>query len=144
MMTSISFLWSPYGTGQTIRLYFCSVVCSFFLFSSPNLSRHRMDSRRRLDVCHILPRLVWPSANLECRSEMCCTRLAGNAGPENRQKFDIWAPSHNVVGLYLRKALIVNREKIVKQQYFLHMSSQYSELRPFSDSDRSGSLGQPS
>ena len=23
-----------------------------------------------------------PSANLECRSEMCCTRLAGNAGPK--------------------------------------------------------------
>jgi len=22
------------------------------------------------------------SANLECRSEMCCTRLAGNAGPK--------------------------------------------------------------
>jgi len=23
-----------------------------------------------------------PSANLECRSEMCCVRLAGNAGPK--------------------------------------------------------------
>jgi len=32
-------------------------------------------------------------------SEMCCTRLAGNAGP---QKFAIWAPSHNFVGLCLR------------------------------------------
>ena len=40
-------LWSPYGIGQTI--IFCRVVTSFFLlsfFSSPNLSR------RRLDVCH--------------------------------------------------------------------------------------------
>jgi len=39
------FLWSPYGIWQ----YFCPVVSSFFfffLFSSPNLSR------RRLDVCH--------------------------------------------------------------------------------------------
>jgi len=28
---------------------------------------------------------IWcgPSANLECRSEMYCTRLAGNAGPQN-------------------------------------------------------------
>jgi len=53
----ISFLWSPYGIGQTIiflpcglPLYFCPVVSSFFLssflFSSPNLSG------RRLDVCH--------------------------------------------------------------------------------------------
>ena len=23
----------------------------------------------------LLPYIVWPSANLECRSEMCCTRL---------------------------------------------------------------------
>jgi len=40
-----------------------------------------------------------PSANLECRSEMWCTRLAGNAGPK---KIAICAPSHNFVGPYLR------------------------------------------
>jgi len=28
----------------------------------------------------ILPHMLWPSANLECRSEMCCTWLAGNTG----------------------------------------------------------------
>jgi len=33
---------------------------------------------------------------------MCCTRLAGNAGPKNRQKVAIWAPSYNFVGRYLR------------------------------------------
>ena len=35
----------------------------------------------------ILPH-IWCglSANLECRSEMCCTRLAGNAGPKNSPK----------------------------------------------------------
>jgi len=27
-----------------------------------------------------------PSANLECMSEMCCTRLAGNAGPKKSPK----------------------------------------------------------
>jgi len=42
------------------------------------------------------------NANLGRRSETCCTRLAGNAGPKKRQKFAIWAPSHNFVGLYLR------------------------------------------
>jgi len=48
-------------------------------------------------------------------------------------KIAIWAPSHNFVGLYLpTKARIDNRKKIVKQQYVLHMSSQYGELRPTS------------
>jgi len=36
------FLWSPYGIGQTVIFF----ALSFVLFSSPNLSR------RRLDVCH--------------------------------------------------------------------------------------------
>jgi len=47
-LSFIFFLWSPYVIGQSGRpLYFHAVVCSFFyLFSSPNLSR------RRLDVCH--------------------------------------------------------------------------------------------
>jgi len=44
---STTCLWSPYVIGQTI-ICFHAVVCSssFFFFSSPNLSR------RRLDVCH--------------------------------------------------------------------------------------------
>jgi len=42
------------------------------------------------------------SANLECRSEMCCTRLAASAGPKKSPKIAIWAPLHNFVGLYLR------------------------------------------
>jgi len=48
----------------------------------------------------ILPHMVWSySANLECRSEMCCMRLAGNIG---RKKIAILAPSHKYVGIYLR------------------------------------------
>ena len=35
-------------------------------------------------------------------------------------------------------------KKLVKQQYLLHMSSQYGELRPTSGWDRFGSLGHPS
>ena len=36
----------------------------------------------------ILLHMAWcgPSANLECRSEMCCTRLAGNAGTKKSPK----------------------------------------------------------
>ena len=75
----------PYEIWQAIT--FCPVVSFFFLSSffffcsSPNLSD------RRLDDC--LPYVyTWcgPSTNLECRSEMCCTRLAGNAGPKKSPK----------------------------------------------------------
>ena len=73
----LSSLWPPYVIGGP--LYFCPVVSFFFyllllssFFSSPNLSG------RRSDV------YTWrgPSVNLECRSEMYCTRLAANAGPK--------------------------------------------------------------
>jgi len=67
--------------------------CSLFFFSSPNLSGHTYFG-------------TWcgPSANLECRSETCCARLAGNAGPKKSPKsrhLGITSPSHNFVGLYL-------------------------------------------
>ena len=49
----------------------------------------------------ILPHIVWRlSANLECMSEMRCTRLTEKY---RTQKIVISAPSHNFVGLYLRK-----------------------------------------
>jgi len=51
----------------------------------------------------ILLHMVWRySANLECMSEICCTRLAGNTGCKNYAKIAIGEPSHNFVGLYLR------------------------------------------
>jgi len=51
----------------------------------------------------IVRHMVWPySANLECSSEMCCTRLVANAGPKKSPKIAIWASSYNFVGLYLR------------------------------------------
>jgi len=85
------------------------------------------------------------SANLGCRSEMCCTRLAENTGLKNRQKLAICAPSHNLSGCILAtKAYIDNRKKLVKKQYRLHMSSQYGELRPTNGWDRLGCLGDPS
>jgi len=73
-------LWPPYRIGQAI--IFCRVVSFFFyLFSSPNLSG------RRMNVYHTSTHdVVDPSANLECRSERCCTRLAGNAEPKNSPK----------------------------------------------------------
>ena len=58
------------GIGQTIIFLPCRL---FILFSSPTLS-HRMQMGC-LPYFHAWCHL---SANLECRSEMCCTRLAGN------------------------------------------------------------------
>ena len=73
----------------------------------------------------ILPHMVWPCANLECRSEVCCMRLAENTGckkvAKNRHLGTIaqlcWAVSSQ-----LRHVSTI-RKKLVKQQYLLHMSS---------------------
>jgi len=65
--------------------------------------------------------------------------------PKNRQKFAIWAPSHNLSGyIFPIKARIDNRKKLVKQQHLLQMFSWYSELWPTSGWDLSASLGHPS
>jgi len=61
------FLWSPYGIGQSIIFLSCFFYLSLF-FSLLNLNRRRLD------------------ANLECRTETCCTWLAGNAGPKKLPK----------------------------------------------------------
>jgi len=105
----LSFLWPPYEIGSP--LYFCPVVTiflSFYLFSSPNLSSRRLD--------------VWCglSANLECMSEMCGTRLAGSTG---RKKSPFWHHRTILSGhIFGIKACIDNRKKVVKQHYLLHMS----------------------
>jgi len=46
--------------------------------------------------------------------------------------------------IFATKAHIDNRKKLVKQQYILHMSSEYGELRPTNGWDLFGSLGYPS
>jgi len=45
--------------------------------------------------------------------------------------------------IFATKARIDNRKNLVKQQYLLHMSSQYGELRPTNGWDRFTSLGHP-
>ena len=45
----------------------------------------------------ILPHVMWPCANLECRSEMCCTRLAENTGCKNHAKI-----RHDTTGDHLQ------------------------------------------
>ena len=80
-----------------------------------------------------------PSENLECRSEMCCTRLAGNTG---RKKSPFWHHRTTLSGyIFGTKACIDSRKKLVKQQYLLHVSWWYGELRPTNGWDLLASLG---
>jgi len=46
VLAATDLLWSPYGIEQTIIFLPCDFFLHFSFFSSPNLSR------RRLDVCH--------------------------------------------------------------------------------------------
>jgi len=66
------------------------------------------------------------SANLECRSETCYTRLAGNTGPKKIVKN---SPSGHhrttLLGyIFASKERIDNRKNDLKRQYLPHMSSQ--------------------
>ena len=85
LLLSDASLWSPYVIGQTIIF----LPCSFFLLllSSSSFFIPRLISAVTDWMSTILLHMAWPySANLECRSEMCCTRLAANAGPNKVDK----------------------------------------------------------
>jgi len=74
------------------------------------------------------------NANLECRSEMCCMRLAGNTGRKNDAKnrhLRTIAQRCQAISSQLRHILTMGT-KLVKQQYLPHTFLQYGELRPTS------------
>ena len=60
-------------------LWFLSIYLSFFLSFFLDWSQ-----RPQIGCLPYFHTWCGPSANLECRSEMCCTRLAGNTGRKNR------------------------------------------------------------
>jgi len=75
-------------------LYFCPVVSSFYLFSSPNLSRLPY-FEFRMQVWNVLHAARW-----KCRTQ------------KNRQERDIWAPLHNFIGyIFATKARVNNNRK---------------------------------
>jgi len=85
------------------------------------------------------------SANLRCRSETCCTRFSANTECKNSPKK---LPSgHHCTTLsgyiFATKAHVDNWKKFVKQQYLLHVSSQYGKPRPTNGSDWFGYVGTP-
>jgi len=135
-------LWSPYGIGQTI--IFSS--CGFFFFFSFFLSFFfpRLISAVADWMSVILPHMVWP----ECEFKMQVWDVLHAARCNYRtQKIIKNLPSghhREILSSYIFSSKATIGKKLVKQQYLLHMSSQYGELRPTGDWDRYGSLGHPS
>ena len=77
---------------------------------------------------------------------MCCTWLAGNTGCKNHAKnrhLGTIAQLCWAVSSQLRHVSTIGK-KPVKQQYLLHMSSQYGELWPTNGWDLFSCLGHPS
>jgi len=86
---------------------------------------------------------------LECKSEMCCALLAGNAGPKIAKNLHMGTIAQ-LCRLYLCNwgTYRQSEKKTFKQQYrpakyLPHMSSQYGELRPTSGWDLLASLRHP-
>jgi len=79
----------------TIRLGIGPHSSSSSFFSSPNLSR------RRLDVCHTSTHGV---ASVQIKDAGLKPAACGSLETQDAKKWPkiaIWAPSHNFVGLYL-------------------------------------------
>jgi len=114
------------------------VISIFFFFSSPNLSG------RRLDVYHTsthgvaLVRIQNASLKPTARGSL---RYRTQNDAKNRH-LGIIAEVCLAISSRLRHVSTIGK-KLVKQQYLLHMFSQYGKLRPTSDCDRSGSLRHP-
>jgi len=119
--------------GHYIFILWFLLLSSFFLVYSQRLQI------RCLPYFHTWCSL---SVNLECRSEMCCMRLAGKTG---RKKSPSTHHRTTLLGcIFATRACIDNRKKVVKQQYLLHMSPRYGERRSSNGWDRLGSLEHPS
>jgi len=109
----------------------------FSFFSSPNLSR------RRLDVCYTSTHGV---ALLRIFKMQVWNVLHAARWKYRTQKVAKKSPSgHHRTTLsgyiFPTKVHVDNRKKTVKPQYLFHTFSQYGTLRPTSGWDRSGSLG---
>ena len=76
---------------------------------------------------------------------MCCTRLAENTGRKNDAKnrhLGTIPQLSRAISSQLRHVSTIGK-KHVKQQYLLHMSLQYGELRPLAAEIVSGVWGTP-
>jgi len=107
-------LWNR--VGHYIFAMWFLLLSSSILFFFPRLISAVADW-----VSAILPHMVCLRANLRCRSETCCTGLAGNAGPKkvtkNRHLGTI-AQLCRAISSQLRQESTIGK-MFVKQQYLL-------------------------
>jgi len=100
----ISSLWEMSVYGHPIEqdrplyfaLWFLLLSVFFYLFSSPNLSRSRLDVYHTSTHCVVLVRISDAGLKRAARGSLKIQDA------KSRQKIAIWAPSYNFVGLYLR------------------------------------------
>jgi len=123
------YLWPPYVIGAMIFL-----PCGFFLLSIFFfLFFPRLISAATAWMSTILL-YIWCglSANLECRSEMCCTRLAENTGRKkvvkNRHLGTI-SQRYRVISSQLRHVSTIGKN-LISSNISPTCPPQYSELRP--------------
>jgi len=94
------------------------LLLSFFFFSSPNLSR------RRLDVCHTSTHGVALVRISDAGLKPAACGSLKTQDAKSRQKSPSGHHRTTLSGyIFATKASIDNRKKIVRQQYVLHMSS---------------------
>jgi len=131
------FLWPPCVADADIIFSSCAFFfLSFIFFSSPNLSGRILDVyyTSTLGVALVQIRMqVWNmlfAARWKYRMQ------------KSRQKLP---PGHHCRTLsgYIFATYRQSEKKLVKQQYLLHISPQYGELRPTSGWDCLVSLGHP-
>jgi len=126
-------------------LYFLS--CAFFLLLSVFFFSLAYSQPSQIGCLPYFHTWCGLSANLGCRSETCCKRLAENRGrkksPQVRHLGTIEQLCQARPYIFATKARIDNRTKLVKEQYFFHMPLQYCELRPITGWDQLASLGHP-
>jgi len=106
-----------YCYGHPADLTSCGFFFFLSFFSLPNLSG------RRVDVYHTSTIYTWCglSANLECRSEMCCTQLTGNTGRKNDAKnrhLRTIAQLCQAVSLQLRHVLTIGKKNLLNSNMF--------------------------
>ena len=127
-------LWPPYGIGQVIIFLSCVFFfLSIFPFCFPRLISAVADWMSTI----LLPFYAWcgPSVNLECRSEMCWTWLAGNAEPKKSPSGHHCTTSSGYI--FATKARIDNRKKnLLKSNIFPTYSCNIVNFRP-----NSGEIG---
>jgi len=117
-ISSVLLLWTPYRLGQAVIF----LPCDFFFYLSffPGLFSAVADW-----MSTILPHMCGLSANLGCRSETCCKRLAESTGRKKSSKIrhlGTIAQLCPAISFQLRHASTIGK-KFVKQQYLPHMSA---------------------